>query len=92
LFNRVLPAGQAAVFGQLNSSAFGANTVPSQTLVDLRAELNNVGGSQLSLAAGATNLLNKAYITGATGTLPFGSEGYAYNAPRMAYAEARIQF
>jgi iron complex outermembrane receptor protein len=92
LFNRVLPAGQAAVFGQLNSAAFGANTVPAQTLVDLRFELNEVGGSRLSLAAGATNLLDKAHISGATGTLPFGSEGYSYSAPRMVYGEVSIKF
>jgi outer membrane receptor protein involved in Fe transport len=92
LFNRVLPAGQAAVFGQLNSAAFGANTVPAQTLVDLRFELNEVGGSRLSLAAGATNLLDKAHISGATGTLPFGSEGYSYGAPRMVYGEVSVKF
>jgi iron complex outermembrane receptor protein len=92
LFNRVLPAGQAAVFGPLDSAAFGANLVPAQTLVDLRIELNEVGGSMLSLAAGATNLLDKAHISGATGTLPFGSEGYSYSAPRMVYGEVSIKF
>jgi iron complex outermembrane receptor protein len=92
LFNRVLPAGQAAAFGQLNSAAFGANTVKAQTLVDLRTELNNVGGSKLSLAVGATNLLNQAYAGGASGTLPFGVEARAYIPPRMVYGEATFKF
>jgi iron complex outermembrane receptor protein len=92
IFNRNLPAATAAVFGQLDSIQFGGDTIPSQTLVDLRTELNNVGGSKVSLAIGATNLLNQEYVAGVAGTLQFGSEGRAYLAPRMIYGEVTFKF
>jgi iron complex outermembrane receptor protein len=91
-FNRVLPAGQAAIFGQFDNIPFGGGAVPATTLVDARAELNDIGGSQASFALGATNLLNKAYISGVTGTLLFGAEGRAYGPPRMVYGELSYRF
>jgi iron complex outermembrane recepter protein len=87
-----LPNSVALIVGQVNSLAAGANVIPGYTLVDLRAEWNKVGGSNLSLAVNATNLTNKYYSIGNTGIYFFGAQGTAYGAPRMFTAEARLAF
>ena len=92
LFNRSLPASQAVVFGQFNNLALGGATVPGRTLVDLRFELNEIGGSQVGVAFGATNLLDEYYQVGNSGTLSFGVQGNSYGAPRMVYGEVRVGF
>jgi iron complex outermembrane receptor protein len=87
-----IPNSIALVVGQVNMLAAGANVIPGYTLVDLRAEWNKIGGSNLSLAVNATNLTNKFYSLGNTGIYFFGSQGTAYGAPRMFTAEARFAF
>jgi iron complex outermembrane receptor protein len=87
-----IPNSVALVVGQVNMLAAGANVIPGYTLVDLRAEWNKIGGSNLSLAVNATNLTNKFYSLGNTGIYFFGSQGTAYGAPRMFTAEARFAF
>jgi iron complex outermembrane recepter protein len=92
LFNRTLPAAQKAVFGPFDNLAIGGGTVPGVTLADLRVELNKVGGSNVSLAVGATNLFDKYYYVGNSGTLSFGAQGNAVGAPRMIYGEVSVRF
>ena len=92
LFNRLLPAAQRALFGNFDDAGLGGATVPGVTLVDLRAELNKIADSNFSLAVGATNLLNKYYYSGGTGTFAFGYQTYAVGAPRMVYGEVSYRF
>ena len=92
LFNRMVTTAQAAATGPFNDIAFGGQTVPGVLTVDARAELNKIAGSNFDLAFGATNLLNKYYYTGATGTLSFGYQTYSVGAPRMVYGEVSYHF
>jgi iron complex outermembrane receptor protein len=87
-----LPNSVALIVGPINQLADGAVVIPGYTLVDLRAEWNKIGGSNLSLAVNATNLTNKFYSIGNTGIYFFGTQGTAYGAPRMFTAEARLAF
>ena len=92
LFNRMLPAAQRLLFGNFDDIGLGGATVPGVTLVDFRAELNKIAGSKFGAAVGATNLLNKYYYTGGTGTYSFGYQSYAVGAPRMVYGEVSYRF
>jgi iron complex outermembrane recepter protein len=87
-----VPNSVALIVGHVNMLAAGADVTPGYTLVDLRAEWNKIGGSNLSLAVSATNLTNKYYALGNTGIYFFGAQGDAYGAPRMFTAEARFAF
>jgi iron complex outermembrane receptor protein len=82
----------AAIVGPVNQLAAGANANPGYTLVDLRAEWNQIGGSNLSLAVNANNLTNKKYELGNNGLYFFGFQGTAFGPPRMFTAEARLAF
>jgi iron complex outermembrane receptor protein len=68
------------------------NTIPGYTTVDARIELNHAFGSRFDLAAAVTNLTNKYYLLGSSGTIEFGAEGYAVAAPRMFTFEVRTKF
>lgn len=92
LFNRSLPASQAVVFGQFDNLSIGGATVPGVTLVDMRFELNDIGGSTVSAALGATNLLDEYHMIGNSGTLSFGVQGNSYGPPRMLYGEVSMRF
>jgi iron complex outermembrane receptor protein len=82
----------AAIVGQVNQLAAGANANPGYTLVDLRVEWNKIRGSNLSLAVNANNLTNKVYELGNNGLYFFGAQGTAFGPPRMFTAEARFAF
>lgn len=92
LFNVQLPASQRALFGSFNNKALGGALVEDVTLVDLRGELNDIRGSNVSVAVGATNLLDEYYTLGNSGTLSFGIQGNSVGAPRMIYAEVNYRF
>ena len=56
----------------LQRSGPGRTLIPSYSLTDLRFEWNHVWGSNINAAANVTNVFNKVYTTGNTGTLAFG--------------------
>ena len=92
LFKRLLPAAQRVLFGNFDDAGLGGGTIPGVLLVDLRAELNKVAGSKFSVAVGATNLFDKYYYAGGTGTFSFGAQSYSVGAPRMVYGEVAYRF
>lgn len=75
-------------------SAFndGASQSPGYTLVDIRAEANNLLGRDVTLAAGVSNLFDKTYILGGGGIWSFGVDAVSFGPPRMFYAEAIFRF
>ena len=83
---------QRVVFGPFDNIALGGATVEGVTLVDLRAELNNIAGSRFGVAIGATNLLDEFYTVGNSGTLSFGIQGTSIGAPRLIYGEVSYRF
>ena len=68
------------------------NTLAAYSTVDMRVELNHAFGSRFDLAASVTNLTNKFYLLGSSGTLDLGAEGFAVGAPRMWTFEVRTKF
>ena len=76
----------------LNGLEIGADRVPSYTLLDLRVEWNRIAGSKFSLAANATNLLDRTYYQGNSATITFGVEGAAYGPPRMFSVDLSYEF
>ena len=68
------------------------NTIPGYSTVDMRLELNHAFGSRFDVAAGVTNLTNKFFLLGSSGTIDLGAEGYAVGAPRMWTFEVRTKF
>ncbi|MDR3386350.1 MAG: TonB-dependent receptor [Rudaea sp.] len=68
------------------------NTINGYATADLRLELNHAFGTKFDLAAGVTNLTNKYFVLGTTGTLDLGAEGYAIGAPRMFVFEIKTKF
>lgn len=94
LFNRTLPASQLPLTGgfAFNNLALGGATVEGVTLVDLRAEINNVAGSRFGVAVGATNLLDEFHTIGNSGTLSFGIQGTSIGPPRLVYGEVSYRF
>ncbi len=89
---RVLPLGAQNIFGDFDSIARGGCTIPARTLLDLRAEWNEIAGSRFSAAINAENLTNKVYRTGTNSTLQIGVEGDAYGPPRMVTFEVMMKF
>jgi len=92
----LLPQGETAFLmptnPTFNPAALGGVYVKSYTLVDLRVELNRVMGTRINAAFNLTNLTNRVYETGSTGTLAFGMEGRTYGPPRMYTFELSTKF
>lgn len=67
---------------------------PSYWLVNMRAELNNVGGSRLSAAFFVNNLLNETYRIGVLGLMAegLGFSSSVYGEPRTYGLELRYRF
>lgn len=90
-----IPAVQEILFNggaPLNSLADGANQAPGYTLVNLRAEANNLLGKDIGLAFGVTNLTDKEYVLGGGGIWAFGVDAVAFGPPRMFYGEIKFRF
>ncbi|MEX6725432.1 TonB-dependent receptor [Parapedomonas caeni] len=90
-----VPAIQEVLFNggaPIDSAADGASQIPGYTLINLRAEANNLFGRDMDLAVGATNLTNKDYILGGGGIWAYGVDAVVYGPPRMFYIEARFRF
>jgi iron complex outermembrane receptor protein len=86
------PNASAAIFGPVNSAAHGADLAPGYMTVDLRVEWNKALGSNIDLAANATNLTNKTFITGGSGVYQLGFNNVTFGAPRMITVEAKVHF
>jgi iron complex outermembrane receptor protein len=82
----------AIAYGTFDHIAHGGATVPSYTTVDLRAEWNHIMGSRIDGAVNVTNLTNRLYYLGNSGTLNFGVQGDAYGPPRMVTVELSTKF
>ena len=67
---------------------------PSYSLVNLRAEINEVGGSPVSVAVFANNLLDKTYRIGVLGLIAegLGFQNSVYGEPRMYGVEVGFKF
>ncbi|WP_336971803.1 TonB-dependent receptor [Sphingobium aromaticiconvertens] len=67
---------------------------PAYSLVNLRAELNNVGGSGASVAAFVNNALNETYRIGVLGLIAegLGFQNSVYGEPRMYGIEVGYKF
>lgn len=87
-----IPRATELLFGAFNSYAHGGCHTPARTLVDLRVEWNNIGGSRLSAALNAENLTDKIYRIGTNSTLLYGVEGDAYGPPRMITFDLSYRF
>jgi len=92
LFNRVAAAAQVALFGPFDHIAAGGATVEDHSLWDLRVEWNHVAGSRVGLAITATNLTNRYYTIGNSGTLNFGFQSSTAGPPRMVVGEVSVEF
>ena len=75
-----------------NSTTLGGNYIKGYSLLDLHFEWNKMMGSQINSAFNITNVTNKVYATGTTGTLAFGVESRSYGAPRMFTFELSTKF
>jgi iron complex outermembrane receptor protein len=67
---------------------------PAYSLVNLRAELNNVGGSGASVAAFVNNVLDETYRIGVLGLIAegLGFQNSVYGEPRMYGIEVGYKF
>lgn len=67
---------------------------PSYSLVNMRVELNNIGGSNVSAAAFANNLLDETYRIGVLGLIAegLGFQSSVYGEPRMYGIELKYKF
>lgn len=73
-------------------SLSGANVLPGATLVDLRAEWNNVMNTGLGLAFNVTNVANKREKTSLVYAINFGYQAESYGPPRMWTIEINKKF
>lgn len=86
----VVPNPQPTVFGYTVSNPYDA---PGYTLTDLRIDWRGIGGSQLSVGAGVTNVANKIYrVSSASAFEIIGSVYSLIGEPRMAFVTARYDF
>jgi iron complex outermembrane receptor protein len=69
-------------------------TQPAYSLLNLRAELNNVGGTRASVAAFVNNALNETYRIGVLGLIAegLGFQSSVYGEPRMYGIEVGYKF
>ncbi|KKW91860.1 MULTISPECIES: TonB-dependent receptor [Sphingobium] len=67
---------------------------PAYSLINLRAELNNVGGSRASVAAFVNNALNETYRIGVLGLMAegLGFQNSVYGEPRTYGVEVSFKF
>jgi len=67
---------------------------PAYSLINLRAELNNVGGSGASVAAFVNNALNETYRIGVLGLIAegLGFQNSVYGEPRTYGIEVGFKF
>ncbi|SCW60339.1 iron complex outermembrane recepter protein [Sphingobium faniae] len=67
---------------------------PAYSLINLRAELNNVGGSRASIAAFVNNALNETYRIGVLGLIAegLGFQNSVYGEPRTYGVEVGFKF
>lgn len=67
---------------------------PSYSLMNLRAELNNVGGSGVSVAGFVNNVFNETYRIGVLGLIAegLGFQNSVYGEPRMYGVEVGFKF
>ncbi|AEG51218.1 TonB-dependent receptor [Sphingobium chlorophenolicum L-1] len=67
---------------------------PAYSLINLRAELNNVGGSRASVAAFVNNALNETYRIGVLGLIAegLGFQNSVYGEPRTYGVELSFKF
>jgi iron complex outermembrane receptor protein len=67
---------------------------PGYTLINLRAELNHIGGTGLSAAVFANNVTNKTYRIGVLGLIAegLGFQSSVYGEPRMYGVELGFKF
>lgn len=81
---------------QFISNSISSNpgaVLPSHTLVNLRASLDNVAGSNFSLSAYVTNLTNRKYYVGGVGSgSQLGLNAAVPGQPRFAGIELRYDF
>lgn len=92
-FARSLPlATQQALGFNFDQLAVGAAQVRGYTTVDVRAEWNQIQGTNFSVAANVTNLTNKNYLLHATGTLFASAAAVVQGPPRMFTVEAKYKF
>ncbi|MDB5425802.1 MAG: TonB-dependent receptor, partial [Phenylobacterium sp.] len=87
------PANVANGNARTDLSAIGA-TVKGYTRVDLRADLRNINGSHVSVAAYVQNLFDKNYVVGTNNQLnaATGTVSDLYGAPRLFGFELRYDF
>ena len=92
----LLPQGETGLLmpttPYFNSTTLGGNYIKGYSLLDLHFEWNKMMGSQINSAFNITNVTNKVYATGTTGTLAFGVESRSYGAPRMFTFELSTKF
>lgn len=67
---------------------------PAYSLVNLRAELNNIGGSRVSVAGFVNNALNETYRIGVLGLIAegLGFQNSVFGEPRMYGVEVGYKF
>jgi iron complex outermembrane recepter protein len=88
----LLPYGFQVAFGNVDPAAAGGETIRGYTLLDLRVEWNNVKNSGFNLALNGTNLTNRIYETGDSGSYYYGFDAQTFGAPRMWSAEVSKKF
>lgn len=71
---------------------YTANFVPSYTLINARAGVDDLLGTKISIAAFGRNLTNRTYKVGNNGTPAFGFVGAVYGEPRTYGLEASFKF
>ncbi len=91
-FEIAAPANGIPTGAYPNMEAAGGGIVPGYTTVDLRAEWNHLMGSKVDAALNVTNLTDKLYFTGNSGTLNYGVQANAYGPPRMFTLELSTRF
>jgi iron complex outermembrane receptor protein len=78
---------------QLGGTANPGSNIPGYTLVNLRAELNDINGTGVSIAAYVRNLFDKAYYTGGLATGNSAGINMAnIGEPRMGGVEIKVKF
>jgi len=94
--NVLLPQGETGFLlptqPLFNQSTLGGAHISSQTLIDLNVSWRRMFGSRVNTALHLTNLTDKVYVTGSTGTLPFGVDARVYGAPRMISLDISTEF
>ena len=84
------PLSQVTPFGTTTTDPYDA---PGYTLVDLRADWRDVGGSRVSLAAGVTNLTNKIYRVSSASAFEIIGDAYSLvGEPRMVFVAAKYSY